>query len=161
MFPRLTWRWCGLGTWITKGKNWSYGSDTISWHYHLGPQLWFSHNLVHTPDQISKLDLGRSEFTVSHPKSVVLPLITWAVHFPPQTLPSPNWYLFPTIKPLEKLQSLLCDLHQSSTVSVRGNTLGELCPHLADWFTQESAKALESCICSGFARRHRDWEMKQ
>lgn len=70
---------CGLSTWITKKncKSCSNGSDTISWHNQLGLQpcshLWIT-------------DLAKPGFTVSHPKAVILSLITGGVHFSPLTL---------------------------------------------------------------------------
>lgn len=43
-----------------------------------------------TLDRISELQIWVGQNLVSHPESVFLSLITWAVHFSLQTLPNPN-----------------------------------------------------------------------
>lgn len=160
MFPRLTWHWCGLGTWITKMQE---------------LKLWFWYNLVALPsgapgatasvlastlftlDRISELQIWVGQNLQFHILNLCfcpwslglftflckLSLILTDICF--------------TLLNLFRNYNICCVICIRQVQSEFMEMLCESCLHtLLSWFTQESAKALESCICLGFVRRHHD-----
>lgn len=164
MFPRLTWHWCGLSTWITKMQE---------------MKLWFWYHLVALPSAASGTATTVTASTL-YMLDQISELLIWAdqtLQFHILNLCSRLWSLgLFTILPRRSLIPidicfwLLNHLRSYNTCCVICfrqvqsefmETLCESCLHtLQSWFTLESAKALESCICSGFVRRYQDWEMK-